>query len=51
MFFGVRKSLLKGKISAFEDGSGKVSESERIFLEREVKESVERVRESERERN
>ena len=51
MFFGVRKSLLKGKISAFEDGlSGKVSESERIFLEREVKESVERVREREREK-
>ena len=51
MFLGQGNPLLKGNFSAVEDGlSGKVSESERMFLEREMKESVERVRESERER-
>ena len=51
MFLGQGNPHLKGNFSAVEDGlSGKVSESERMFLEREMKESVERVRESERER-
>ena len=50
-FCGKENHFLEGKFPAFEDGlSRKVRESERIFWEKKVKESIERVRESERER-